>query len=304
MKNDYKISVIIPTYNRTDTLKRAIKSVLAQTYSNVEIIVVDDNVEKELKERVKSICGELNVSKNIFLQETSGKNGGGVARNIGCKKATGDYLAFLDDDDVYLEEKLEKQLEYTVDNNLDMSFQDVVWIDENNKVIEYRKFDYITDCSNENLLRQHLLHNIAPTSIYFIKRDKFLETAGFGDLPVGQDIYLMFDCIRKGFSIGYMKGAFVRQYLHSGDRLSKGQKKIDGENWWYKEKKQYLSVLSLAERRFFSFRHYMILLFACLRSGYYIKALIYGFMGFLISPKDAVVEGAKYFIQKRNNHGL
>lgn len=303
MKTESKISVIIPTYNRIETLKRAIESVLAQEHKNVEIIVVDDNDNADTKKKVKEICSSLNSNGNILLYETAGKIGGGMSRNIGCKKATGDYLAFLDDDDIYLPGKLSEQLRFTCENHLDMSFQDVIWANENEKIIEYRKFDYITDWSNDNLLKQHLMHNIAPTSIYFIKRDKFLKTNGFGDLPVGQDIYLMFDCINKGFSIGYMKGAYVKQYLHSGDRLSKGQKKIDGENWWYKEKKKYMSVLSLSERRFFSFRHYMILLFACIRSGYYVKASVYAFMGFLISPKNAIVEGMKYLSQKRKIYG-
>ncbi len=292
------ISVIIPTYNRIEPLKRAVKSVAGQTYKDFEIVVVDDNKDKSVSDAVAGICNEFQQAINIRLCRTTGGIGGGKARNLGCRNATGDYLAFLDDDDIYMPDKLEKQLGFTMDNDLDMSFQDVIWLNEKDEVVEYRSFSYIEDCSNDNLLKQHLLHNIAPTSIYFIKREKFLETDGFGDVPVGQDIYLMFSCIEQGFKIGYMQGAYVRQYLHKGDRLSKGTKKIAGENWWYKEKQKYLYVLNRKEKRFFKFRHYMILLFACLRSGYYFRALYYGTVGFLVSPVYSFNEGYKYFAGK------
>jgi glycosyltransferase involved in cell wall biosynthesis len=292
------ISVIIPTYNRIESLKRAVSSVVNQTYKEFEIVIVDDNTDQSISDSVADVCKDFQQKANIRICRTNGGIGGGRARNLGCQNAVGEYLAFLDDDDIYVPDKLEKQLKFTRDNDLDMSFQDVIWLNEKDEVVEYRSFSYITDCSNDNLLKQHLLHNIAPTSIYFIKRDKFLETDGFGDVKVGQDIYLMFSCIERGFKIGYMQGAFVRQYLHRGDRISKGTKKIAGENWWYKEKRKYLHVLNRKEKRFFKFRHYMILLFASLRSGYYFRALYYGTVGFLVSPSDSVREGYKYLAGK------
>lgn len=296
---DYLVSVIIPTYKRDIYLDRAIASVIGQTYNNIEIIIVDDNENGSQEQlQVQNIYGKYKDKANIKYAVTDGHVGGGKARNIGCAYAEGQFLAFLDDDDVFLPEKVEKQLNFCIENNLDMAFQDVIWKNEKEEMVEYRKFDYITDFSNENLLREHLLHNIAPTSIYFIRKEAFQRTKGFGDLRVGQDIYLMFECINKGFRIAYMPGVYVHQYLHKGERISLGQNKIDGENWWYKEKQQYLSVLNKSEKRFFRFRHYMILLFACARSAFYIKAVKYGLIAFVVSPFLCLKEGFKYFREK------
>lgn len=296
---DYLVSVIIPTYKRNTYLDRAIVSVIRQTYNNIEIIIVDDNESGSYEQaQVQKIYGKYKKEANIKYVATDGHVGGGKARNIGCAYAKGDFLSFLDDDDVFLSEKVEKQLNFCVENELDMAFQDVIWKNDKEEIVEYRKFDYITDFSNENLLREHLLHNIAPTSIYFIRKEAFQRTNGFGDLRVGQDIYLMFECINRGFKIAYMPGAYVHQYLHKGERVSLGQNKIDGENWWYKEKQQYLSVLNKSERRFFKFRHYMILLFACIRSAFYIKAVKYGLIAFGVSPVLCIEEGFKYFREK------
>lgn len=302
MNDSIKVTVIIPTYGRNAYLKRAIDSVVAQTYKNIEIIVINDNpVSSAVYGDVVEICEYYTNKANIRLVKTKGREGGGCARNIGCQNATGEYLAFLDDDDVYLPNKIEKQLEFTINNGLDMSFQDIVWLNEKEEIVEYRKFSYIKDFSNENLLKEHLLHNIAPTSIYFIKTSLFRQTKGFGNLKVGQDIYLMFECILNDFKIGYMQGAYVNQYLHTGKRISTGRNKIEGENWWYKEKQQYLYILNKKEKRFFRFRHYIILFFACIRSHFWTEALKYGVFAFFNSPQDSFVEAYKYLSGKKSH---
>lgn len=299
------VSVIIPTYKRDGSLIKAIESVINQTYKNLEIIIVDDNEKDSNEEKtVKNICESYSNSIKIVYHKTDGCVGGGRARNEGCAVATGEYFAFLDDDDIYLPEKIEKQLRFTIDNGYDMTFQDIIWRNEKEEIVEYRRFDYIRDFTNENLLKEHLMHNIAPTSIYFLSAEAFRGTKGFGDLKVGQDIYLMFDCINNGYKIGYLPGAYVNQYLHRGERISTGKKKIEGENWWYEEKQKYIHVLNRREKRFFKFRHYMILMFACIRSGYIVDVFRYGFIAFLTSPKDSIVEGYKYMSDKIKNKAL
>ena len=101
-----KVSVIIPTYKGSDNLIRAIKSVLNQTYKNIEIIVVDDNDEnsifrKENEERLKSFIDD---NKIIYLKHKCNKNGA-AARNTGLRKSSGAYITFLDDDDYFLYNK-------------------------------------------------------------------------------------------------------------------------------------------------------------------------------------------------------
>ena len=109
MKKEELVSSIIPTYKRTDTLKRAIDSVLNQTYSNIEIIVVDDNVNfPEVRKKVVEIIESYNKN-NISLVKNIRNLGGGLSRNEGIKIAKGEYIGFLDDDDEFFNTKIEKQ---------------------------------------------------------------------------------------------------------------------------------------------------------------------------------------------------
>ena len=102
------VSVVIPTYKRSDKIERAIKSVINQTYKNLEIIVVDDNAKnKEEREKTRNIVKKY---KNVKFIENKENLGGALTRNIGIENALGDYIAFLDDDDEYVNSKIEKQL--------------------------------------------------------------------------------------------------------------------------------------------------------------------------------------------------
>lgn len=100
-----KVSVVIPTYNRPDLVSRAIDSVLAQSFQDFEVIVVDDGMEKR-SEATVSAFGD----KRIKYIKNESSLGGGGARNVGIKNAQGEFVAFLDDDDLWLPKKLEIQI--------------------------------------------------------------------------------------------------------------------------------------------------------------------------------------------------
>lgn len=105
------VSVIIPTYKRNDNLERAINSVLNQTFNDLEIIVVDDNDETSVfrKNNENLMKKHENNDKVIYLKHKKNLNGA-VARNTGITYSKSKYIAFLDDDDEYLEKKLEYQI--------------------------------------------------------------------------------------------------------------------------------------------------------------------------------------------------
>jgi glycosyltransferase involved in cell wall biosynthesis len=102
----HTFSVVIPTYNRADLIGRAIRSVLAQTYTNFEIIIVDDGSTDNTQEVVQKF-GDSRI-KYVPHDINRGLNN---SRNTGIKNSTGEYVAFLDSDDEWLPKKLEKQLE-------------------------------------------------------------------------------------------------------------------------------------------------------------------------------------------------
>ena len=117
------ISVIIPTYNRFDSLLKAVESVKNQTYQNIEIIVVDDNSTDERYEN-QIIHGVKLIKIEEGSKEILGYSCDALPRNIGMECANGEYIAFLDDDDVWMPNKLEVQINEMEKNNIDMSSTD------------------------------------------------------------------------------------------------------------------------------------------------------------------------------------
>ncbi|PZD84330.1 glycosyltransferase family 2 protein [Bacilli bacterium] len=112
-----KVSVIIPTYKRANMLERAINTVLKQTYKNIEIIVVDDNdPSTEYRKNTNKLMEKYKDNNKVkYIKHNKNKNGA-AARNTGIRFSTGDLLCFLDDDDWYLENKLELQVSYLLQN--------------------------------------------------------------------------------------------------------------------------------------------------------------------------------------------
>jgi glycosyltransferase involved in cell wall biosynthesis len=112
-----KVSIIIPFYNRVNDCIKALKSALNQTYTNTEIILVNDGSEENI-DKLAKIVKENNNCQILDL----GKNGGAAhARNMGIKKATGEYIAFLDSDDEFKKDKIEKQLKMMILTNANFS---------------------------------------------------------------------------------------------------------------------------------------------------------------------------------------
>lgn len=113
------VSVVIPTYNREESIAAAINSVTSQTYPKIELLVVDDNSSDNTEEVVTSIDDE-----RIEYLKHDENNGAGAARNTGIEHAKGKYIAFLDSDDLWLPGKLEKQIKdlESSDENVKISY--------------------------------------------------------------------------------------------------------------------------------------------------------------------------------------
>jgi len=109
------ISVIIPIYNAEDYLEETILSVLNQTYQNFELLLVNHNSSDKSPEIIKAFKEQDNRIKIINL--SINKGGPAYPRNEGIKVAEGEYIAFLDSDDVWLEKKLERQISILLENN-------------------------------------------------------------------------------------------------------------------------------------------------------------------------------------------
>lgn len=291
MENQILVSVIIPTYKRSVSyVSRAIESVLSQTYPNVEVIVIDDSTDEyEGRKEVKKYIDGLKKSNLIYCQNE--KNlGGSLSRNRGIELAKGEYITFLDDDDEYLPEKVEKQLKFMLENSYDMTFSNMIMYSQEGKVVDYREYKDIPSFDNEALLHYHLMKHLTGTPTFMYKAEKLREIGGFEDAKMGQEFYLMLKSIQRGLSIGYMPECHVKVYKHPDGGISCGMNKINGENKLYEFKQTFFDRLSGKEKRFIRFRHYAVMVVAYRRNKMPIKMLGAGITALVSSPVDFVKE--------------
>lgn len=244
-----KVSIIIPTYKRADMLKRAIDSCLSQSYKNIEVIVIDDNDKNsEYRDMTKKIMQEYKKNKlvkYIMLE----KNGGGVkARNKGISIAKGKYIAFLDDDDYFLENKIKDQVKFMKDNNLDASFTACETYDETkNKLVKVKRYTNINEYND--LMKYHIVEMIVGTQTFMIDIDVLNAVGGFSEVPAGQEYYLMYKIIKSGYKVGYLDEIKTCICIHSGERITTGKNKIKAEKFLYNLKKEYFKELTFKQRQ-------------------------------------------------------
>ena len=197
------VSVIIPTYNRFTYLLNAIKSVKEQTYNNIEIIVVNDcSTQPEYYTNILEGCNVINLPKNT--REMFGHPCVGFVRNRGLKIAKGKYVAFLDDDDIFLPDKIRKQVNFlNYFKNCKMTstegFIGSGIYDKNKKYPWYFKVNYGKNIPRI-VNRKHIEKtNLVICSSVMIEREFLNSLNGFKNLPISEyeDYELWLRCLEK-----------------------------------------------------------------------------------------------------------
>lgn len=301
-ENPPRVTVIIPTYKRTvEFLSRAVQSVINQTYSKVEIIVIDDS-PTDYKERnnIKEYMNSIE-NKDIKYYQNEQNLGGSLARNRGIEFATGEYISFLDDDDEYMPEKIEKQVKFMLCEGKDLSFSNMIMYSQSGAVVDFRDYNDIPAFDNKSLLHYHLMRHMTGTPTFMFKTDKLREIGGFEDAKMGQEFYLMLKSIERGLSIGYIPECDVKVYKHADGGITQGKNKIDGENRLYEFKKKYFSQLNKKEIRFINFRHWAVMVVAFKRNSMYPQMVGAGVKAFISSPFDFTTQVFS-FINKVRKH--
>ena len=235
------ISVVITTYKRTYELERAIKSILNQTYKNLEIIIVDDNAKEiETREKVEKIIKKF--PHLIYIQNKENL-GGALSRNVGIKNANGNFIAFLDDDDEYVKEKIEKQYKCYLEhkaNNVGLIYCHYFITNEDGNVIgEYH------NNHGENPLYDNMLKCIASTSLWFCPKNVLIDVGMFEDSPCKQDSIVLLKILGKGYNIFKVSENLVYYYEHEGDRISGTKlKNIEGLKNYINWSRKYYNQLT------------------------------------------------------------
>lgn len=287
-----KVSVIVATCKREKTLIKALESVANQSYKNLEIILIDDNADVEWNEKVGKIVEDFktnNPTVEIIYFASLDNLGSAKARNKGIELSTGEYITFLDDDDVYLIEKVEKQVEFMIENALDFSVTNLELYYTNGKLAQRRVRDYIKSTDSKKLLEYHLMHNITGTDTMMFKAEYLRQIGGFAPINVGDEFYLMQRAIENGGKFGYLPRCDVHALIHTEDEgLSSGDGKIEGENRLYAYKKKYFDIVKGKQRRFIRMRHYAVLAFAEKRRKRIFAFFKNGVLSFLCAPIQCI----------------
>lgn len=208
-KNEVEVSVVLPTYNGSKFLDEAISSVFKQTYSDYELVVVDDG---STDPNVKAICNRYKNKLTYIFQENRGLP---AARNTGIVNSRGTYICFIDDDDIWMPEKLELQINFykglPSSKKVGLVFTWSVIIDETGKAIGYKKI-HVEGNIFYDLFHQCLVY--APSSV-MIRRDVF-EIVGLFDefFRMRQDWEIYFR-IAKVFNIYSLDSLLVKYRMHS-----------------------------------------------------------------------------------------
>lgn len=240
------ISIIIPTYKRPEMLERAIKSVFSQTYDRIEILVIDDNEPGSLwRKKTNKIMKKYKKNKNILYIKHKQNKGGATARNTGIKNSNGNYIAFLDDDDVWLPNKLELQIDRFHDSKykdeLGIVYCGIKYIDENNNIIvnnkEIRKLQ-------GDVVKEHLIKGEITTSTVLIQREAIEKVNGFRELYSEQEYDLILRILLEGYKIDYVDKKLLIMHMHNQERISNSKNKIHGLEYMYNYKKQFFYLLN------------------------------------------------------------
>ncbi len=220
------VSVIIPYYKKRKYIINSIKSALNQTYENLEIIIVYDDENQNDLDLIQEIKKK---DKRIFIIKNLKTIGAGESRNIGINNSKGKYIAFLDADDTWQNDKLNKQINFMKSNNYEITHTSYSIVDESQRIIGKRI------ARNFFSLNELLKSCDIGTSTVIIKKDLINDNVKFASLKTKEDYVLWLKLLEKNAKI-YGLDEILTFWTKSRSSLSSStfQKLIDGFRVYYK----------------------------------------------------------------------
>lgn len=256
------ISCIIPTYKRSGSLLRAVNSVLDQTYKNLEVLVVDDNEpDDQYSLVVQDELKTVDDPRLRYLQQEKHVNGA-VARNYGAKHAKGAYIAFLDDDDEWLPQKLEEQVHLL--ETLDDSFGAVsclTTIYKNNQ-----KVRTTPPYAEDELHKKVLEHSVSVfTGTVLFDKKKIDQTGYFNtSLQRHQDLQLFTDFLAQ-YMMKPMNIPLMISHVDDANNRPNTEKLIQVKKRFFEEMTDQLNKYSSKEQKNIKASHYFEVIFSALK---------------------------------------
>jgi len=211
------VSVVVPTYNRAGLLRPAIKSVLAQTFTDYELIVVDDGSTDDTEEILREFS-----DRRMRVVRSDVNQGAPQARNRGIEAARGEWVAFLDSDDEWLPQRLEVQMDLLARQSPGQAAVGYCLCQVHECLTG--KVSQPQETLAEGDVFEHLLRDRRPktTSAFIVRRDALLDVGGFDeDLGSGEDIDLLLRLSQRGYRFSACNEVLVVWHWHPLARLSK-----------------------------------------------------------------------------------
>ena len=184
------VSIITPSYNSAKFIKECVESVISQTYTNWEMIIVDDSSNDNSKQKIAILSENDSRVKTIFLDDNIGAAG---ARNVAIQKAKGKYIAFLDSDDLWAPHKLEKQIYFMSKNNIGFSFTAYQVISEDS--LDYK---HIISAPKKMTYHSYLKNTIIGCLTVVVNREEIGDFQ-MPDIRSSHDMALWLLIMRRGF---------------------------------------------------------------------------------------------------------
>ena len=182
------ISVVMPAYNAEKTIRHAIDSVLSQSYKDFELIVINDSSKDTTKEIIEEY---INRDKRVRIINNNVNSGVSFSRNKGVFNAKGEYIAFLDSDDIWRQDKLEKQLRLMEKKNAVLSYTASSFIDQNGHA-----YNYIMQAEEKTSLSTLLRKNLVSCSSAVVRAD-VMKTIEMPNDKMHEDYYVWITILRQ-----------------------------------------------------------------------------------------------------------
>jgi len=227
------VSIITPSYNSSKFIVECVNSVISQTFQNWEMIIVDDCSNDNSRDIISELTAKDERLKSIFLEENVGA---AEARNVAIKQARGKYIAFLDSDDIWVVNKLEKQIAFMNDNDIAFSFTSYQPISEDGKT----KYSVIT-APDKMSYHSYLKNTIIGCLTVIIDKEK---TGDFQmpNIRSSHDMALWLLIMKRGFSAYGLNEKLAYYRIVSTSNTSKKWKAVK-EVWDVYRKVEKLNII-------------------------------------------------------------
>lgn len=227
------VSIITPTYNSAEYIAETIESIIRQTYPNWELLITDDCSSDHTVEIIKQHAGKDSRIKWFQLHQNSGA---ATARNNSIKNAKGRFIAFCDSDDLWLPQKLERQLNFMQEKDAAISYTAIEMIDENGVLLKEKR--NVKECIDYKFLLKNTLINTSSALVDKTKTGDFTMPL----LRSYQDYALWLQLMRSGTKAFGINQVFV-QYRVRKNSLSSGKHKGIKKVYHIQRKLEKINVL-------------------------------------------------------------